>query len=59
MKRLFLIIIFTLLGISCMGSKFFNGGNDREKTVKELWRDYQDAVDADRPQKQLDTLQDI
>lgn len=57
MKKIILTAVFALLGLSCMGTMIFNkSANEQEKSVRDLWKDYNSAEGADRPQKQMDIL---
>ena len=62
MKRLlwlFPLAVITLTGFITMGNNNANNAPAPDKSVAQLWKDYDAARKADRPQKQLDILKEI
>ena len=62
MKRiigLLTLAIITLTGFITMGNTTANNTSATDSAVEKLWKDYEAARKADRPQKALDILQEI
>jgi hypothetical protein len=62
MKRiigLLSLAVITLTGFITMGNNTANDSLAPDTPVERLWKDYEAARRADRPQKQLDILKDI
>ena len=62
MKRiigLLSLAVITLTGFITMGNNTANDSLAPDSPVERLWKDYEAARRADRPQKQLDILKDI
>ena len=62
MKRIIVLLtlaIITLTGFITMGYNNANNSPAPDKTISQLWKDYEAARKADRPQKQMDILKDI
>ena len=62
MKRLlwlFPLAVITLTGFITMGNTTANNTPAPDKSVAQLWKDYESARRADRPQRAMEVLQEI